>query len=224
MAGRKSLKFNLDNSSRWSGIVLRSLVWSLVLVASTIAASAQETEPSPTVAEPQASATPQDQSEQNPTVAPTPTPESQETPQLLPESKTLPPQPPETVLPRDLIPQGIKPQIPGAILNPASAEQLEKDKVRFRQLRTIAVRNPEAIFYLRQAKLQHTDELKSEYLRVYYVTMCDQMRRLEPRLKLVIDTFENANIGRLSQVSLRPTVPIRDLSRFEAAQRAATSH
>jgi hypothetical protein len=226
LAGRKSLEFNLDNSTRWFRLTLRSLVWSLVLVASTIAASAQETEPSPTVAEPQASATPtpQDQSEQNPTVVPMPTPDSQETPQLLPESKTLPPQPPETVLPRDLIPQGIKPQIPGAILNPASAEQLEKDKVRFRQLRTIAVRNPEAIFYLRQAKLQHTDELKSEYLRVYYITMCDEMRRLEPRLKLLIDTFENANIGRLSQVSVRPTVPIRDLSRFEAAQKAATSH
>ncbi|MEA3146977.1 MAG: hypothetical protein QOI53_2506, partial [Verrucomicrobiota bacterium] len=84
MAGRKSLEFNFDNSRRWSGLVLRSLVWSLVLVASTIAASAQETEPSPTVAEPEASATPQDQSEQNPTVAPTPTPDSQETPQLLP--------------------------------------------------------------------------------------------------------------------------------------------
>jgi hypothetical protein len=224
LAGRKSLEFNLDNSTPRSRFILRYLVWSLVLVASTVAASAQETEPSPTVAVPQASATPQDQSEQNPTVAPTPTSDSQETPQLLPESKTLPPQPPETVLPRDLIPQGTKPQIPGAILNPASAEQQEKDKIRFRQLRTIAVRNPEAIFYLRRAGMQHTDELKCEYLRVYYITMCDEMRKLEPRLKLLIDTFENLNIGRLSQVSVRPTVPVRDLSRFEAAQRAGKPH
>jgi hypothetical protein len=72
--------------------------------------------------------------------------------------------------------------------------------------------------------MQPTDELKCEYLRVYYVTMCDEMRKLEPRLKLLIDTFENLNIGRLSQVSVRPTVPVRDLSRFEAAQRAGKPH
>ena len=137
----------------------------------------------------------------------------------MPESKTLPAQPAETVLPRDLIPEGTKPRIPGSILNPTSAEQLEKDKFRFRQLRTIAVRDPYAVYFWRRARLEHTDEMKREYLRVYYLTMCDEMRKLEPRLKPMIDAFENLNIGRLSQVASRPTVPGRDVPRFEASQR-----
>ena len=52
------------------------------------------------------------------------------------------------------------------------------------------------------------------------LTMCDQMRILEPRLKPMIDTFENLNIGRLSQYNIRPTVPLRDFRRFQAAQGA----
>jgi hypothetical protein len=203
--------------------IMRLPILSLVVIVWTVgAALAQETEPTPTATAPQTSPTPQEQSGGTETALPTPvaspTPESQETPQLLPESKTLPPQPPETALPRDLIPEGTKPRIPGSIPNPTSAEQLEKDRIRFRQLRTIAVRNPFAIYLWRRARLEHTDEMKREYLRVYYITMCDEMRKLEPRLKLMIDTFERANVARLSPLALRPTVPERDVPRFEASQ------
>ena len=202
---------------------MRLPILSIVFLAWNVgAALAQEAEPTPTAAVPQTSPTPQEQSEGTEAASPTPvvspTPESQETPQLLPESKTLPPQPPEAVLPRDLIPEGTKPRIPGSIPNPASAEQVEKDKIRFRQLRTIALRDPYASYLWRRAWLEPTDEMKREYLRVYYITMCDEMRKLEPRLKLMIDTFERANLGRLSQVALRPTVPERDVPRFEASQ------
>jgi len=203
---------------------MRLLISSLTVVLLCFgAASAQETEPTPSATAPQSSPTPEEQSGRTDTASPTPvvspTPESQESPQLLPESKTLPAQPAETVLPRDLIPEGTKPRIPGSILNPTSAEQLEKDKFRFRQLRTIAVRDPYAVYFWRRARLEHTDEMKREYLRVYYLTMCDEMRKLEPRLKPMIDAFENLNIGRLSQVASRPTVPGRDVPRFEASQR-----
>jgi hypothetical protein len=208
---------------------MRLLISSLaVLLFVVAAASAQETEPTPTGAAPQTTATPQQQGGQTQTTSPTPvvspTPEAQEAPQLLPESKTLPTQPPETPLPRDLIPQGAKPQIPGSVPNPTSAEQLDKDRIRFRQLRTIAVRNPYAIYFWRRARLERTDEMKREYLRVYYITMCDEMRKLEPRLKPLIDAFENGNIGRLSPVAIRPTVPERDIPRFEASQRAERPH
>jgi hypothetical protein len=190
-----------------------------VLLLAVGAASAQQTAPTPTASASQATGTPQEAQSPSPapTVSPTPEPQQQE-PQLLPESKTLPPPPAETPLPLDLIPQGIKPQFPGSIPNPASAEQLEKDRIRFRQIRTIAVLNPYAIYFSRRARLARTDEMKREYLRVYYTTMCDQMRKLEPRLKPMIDAFENANIGRASQLALRPTVPARDIPRFKASQ------
>jgi len=118
-----------------------------------------------------------------------------------------------------MMPQGVKPQIPGAVPNPTSAEQLEKDRVRFRQLRTIAARDPYAVFLFRKANTERTDELKREYLRVYYITMCDVMRKLEPRLKSLIDNFEALNISRTAPLGIRPTVPARDVPRYEASLR-----
>jgi len=198
---------------------MRFLISSLmVLLLALGAASAQETEPTPTPSTSQATGA-QSASPAAPAASPTPELQQQE-PQLLPESNAIPFPPPETSLPplpQDLIPQGAKPQFPGSIPNPTSAEQQEKDRIRFRQIRTIAVRNPYAIYFLRRARLASTDEMKREYLRVYFTTMCDQMRKLEPRLKLMIDTFENANIGRASQLVLRPTVPARDIPRFKAS-------
>jgi hypothetical protein len=200
------------------GLHMRFLISSLmVLLLALGAASAQETGPTPT---PSTSQAPDAQSASPAAPAASPTPElQQQEPQLLPESNELPLPPPAAIppLPKDLIPQGAKPRFPGSIPNPTSAEQLEKDRIRFRQIRTIAVRNPYAIYYFRRARLAHTDEMKREYLRVYYTTMCDQMRKLEPRLKLMIDTFENTNIARASQLVLRPTVPARDIPRFKAS-------
>jgi len=200
---------------------MRFLISSLVLLLTVTGASAQEIEATPTAVVPQSTATPPSQAGRAQTASPTPTvsptPAPQEQPPLLPESNALPTQPAETPLPRDLMPQGTKPSIPGSVPNPTSAEQLEKDKFRFRQLRTIAARNPYAIYFLRRARLERTDEMKREYLRVYYITMCDQMRLLEPRLKPMIDGFEIANVARVSQVSQRPTVPERDIPRFEAS-------
>jgi hypothetical protein len=201
---------------------MRLPLWSLAVVLwAAGAALAQETGPTPAAVTPQNSPTSEEQSGETPTASPTPVaspiPESQETPQLLPESKTLPLQPPETVLPRDLIPEGAKPRIPGSTPNPTSAEQLEKDKIRFRQLRTIAVRDPYAIYFWRRARSENTDEMKREYLRVYYITMCEEMRKLEPRLKPMIDAFEASNLARVSPIAARPTVPERDIPRFEAS-------
>lgn len=209
------------------GLLWLSL-FNLVLVVAV--ASAQDAQPTPTEAAPQSTPTPEEQASPAPTTSPaptaSPTPETQGVPELLPESKTLPPQPPQTPLPPDLIPEGTKPPPPGPPpVNPASAEQLEKDKVRFRQIRTIAMRNPFAIYLLRRARQERTDQGQREYLRAYYITMCDQMRKLEPRLKPVIDAFENGNVvGRLSQLYLRPTIPLRDVRRYEAAQAAQNAH
>jgi|ERR1700722_9043941 hypothetical protein len=208
---------------------MRFLKTSLALILlAVVTAAAQESEPTPSATAPQSSPVPEERDGQTgaPAPVPSPTPEGQEAPQLLPEQNVLPAQPTPAqpigpVLPRDLIPEGPKPPFPGATPNPTSVEQLEKDKVRFRQLRTTALRDPYAIYFYRRANLEQTNEMKREYLRVYYVTMCDKMRQLEPRLKTMIDAFENANILRLSQVNSRPTVPGRDLPRFKAAERHA---
>jgi len=200
------------------GLLISSLFNLLFVLA---VASAQNAQPSPTQSLPQPTPTPQQEASPGPSASP----ESQGVPEILPESKALPTQPPETPLPPDLIPGGTKPKPPGPpVPNPASAEQQEKDKVRFRQIRTIAQRNPFAIYLLRRSVLEKTDEGKREYLRDYYTTMCDQMRKLEPRLKPLIDAFEIGNVWRLSQLGIRPTIPLRDIRRYEAAQAAQNVH
>ena len=200
---------------------MRFLISSLIVLLLAVGAvSAQEAAPTPTAPGPQSTVAPKETPSASPAPTVSPAPEvQQQEPELLPESKTLPSPPAETPRLLDLIPQGIKPQFPGSIPNPTSAEQVEKDRIRFRQIRTIAMRNPYAIYFWRRARLAHTDEMKREYLRVYYTTMCDQMRKLEPRLKLTIDAFETANIGRASQIALRPTVPVRDIPRFKAEEK-----
>jgi len=126
---------------------------------------------------------------------------------------------------RDLIPQGIQAILPGSLLPaPGSAEQAEIDKIRFRQIRTIAVRNPYAVYLWRKAQSQKTDELKREYLRAYYLTMCDEMRKLEPRLKGMIDGFEAGYVGRSSPTGQRPTIPGRDIPRYNAIELAPSQH
>jgi hypothetical protein len=145
-------------------------------------------------------------------------------PELLPESKTLPPQAPASQpVPgapelRDLIPEGTLPQMPTAPTKPLASQQ-EQDKVRFRQLRTIAARNPYAIYLWEYAKWAKTEQSRREILRLYYQSMCAQMRRMEPRLKAMIDGFEQATVSKSDQTRVQPTIPIRDLPRWEAQRK-----
>jgi hypothetical protein len=216
---RRTQNSKLKTQNSKLELLLVASLFNLLFVAAV--ASAQNAQPSPTESLPQPTPTPQEESSPAPAASPAP----QGVPELLPESKTLPVQPPQTPLPPDLIPQGAQPKLPGPPApNPASAEQQEKDKVRFRQIRTIAQRDPFAVYLLRRAMLEKTDEGLREYLREYYITMGEHMRKLEPRLKPVIDAFENGNIGRLSQFNIRPTIPLRDIRRYEAAQAAQNAH
>jgi hypothetical protein len=159
-----------------------------------------------------------------PESSPSPTPEPQTAPDLLPESKTLPPLPPDSALPPDLIPERPKPTRNTPLPNPGSEEQREKDNIRFRQVRTIAVRNPFAVYLAKRAAQEKTEEGNREYFRAYYTAMAIQMRTLEPKLKPAIDGFEAGNIGRFSETLIRPTIPLRDLRRYKLAQAAAGSH
>jgi hypothetical protein len=149
-------------------------------------------------------------------------------PELLPESKTLPAQPPASQpVPgapelRDLIPEGTLPQMPTAPTRPLASQQ-EQDKVRFRQLRTTAARNPYAIYLWEYAKWAKTEQSRREILRLYYQSMCAQMRRMEPRLKAMIDGFEQATVSKSDQTRVQPTIPIRDLPRWEAQRKRLQS-
>jgi hypothetical protein len=150
------------------------------------------------------------------------TPEAQPSaPELLPETNQLPPPPPgpeqpkgpppAAPLPYDLIPQGGPTLLPGP--QKPSAAQLLHDRVRFRQLKSLAQNDPFAIRLRWEAARSGTLEGRREYLRAYYQFTSAKMRKIEPRLKPIIDAYEAGQIAGLKQVNIKPTIPLRDLER-----------
>jgi hypothetical protein len=197
------------------------LIAALLFGIASFEGTSRAQEASPGVAESSPSPSPSPAEQAAPEESPAPALPPQTAPDLLPESKTVPPLPPESALPPDLIPERPKAVKTIPLPSPGSAEQLEKDRIRFRQIRTIAVRNSFAIFLAKRANQEKTEEGRREYFRAYYTSMAVHMRKLEPKLKPFIDGFEAGNLGRFSPTGLRPTIPLRDLGRFERLQAAA---
>jgi hypothetical protein len=159
---------------------------------------------------------------------PIPTPPPPATNDLLPENKPLPtpvgPQPSEP----DLLPSTPTPgpspagSASAAGAPPAEtatgkklAEEVLKEKMRFRQIESAAERDPHALEMWNTAKQQYTMEYRREWQRLYYVYVCDVMRKLDPSLKELIDSWEQTHLSAESSHNLRPTVP-RDALRGPA--------
>jgi len=87
------------------------------------------------------------------------------------------------------------------------------DRIRFRQLRTIAQNDPFALKLWSTAQQAPTIDGRREYTRAYYHYVGVRMRALEPRLKAMIDAYETTGITSAIQVNIRPTIPLRDLHR-----------
>jgi hypothetical protein len=91
------------------------------------------------------------------------------------------------------------------------AEQVLKEKMRFRQIESAAERDPHAIELWNTANQQYTMEYRREWQRLYYVYVCDMMRKLDPSLKELIDSWEQTHLSAESSHNLRPTVPRKEL-------------
>jgi hypothetical protein len=159
----------------------------------------------------------------DPQHVPVPTPPPPATNDLLPENKPAPtPVVPEPTQ-RDLIPSTPTPT-PGASPSgsaPAAAEvtptpkklaeQVLKEKMRFRQLESKAERDPHAIELWNTADKQYTMEYRRQWQRLYYVYVCDIMRKLDPSLKELIDSWEETHLSAQSAHNMKPTVPREEL-------------
>jgi hypothetical protein len=115
----------------------------------------------------------------------------QNVPELLPKSNVLPGT--GTRLP-DLGPGSAIPTP-----TPISPEQQKRNESRFAEIRTVAMRSARAIFLLEQSRAALTDEARKNYLRAYYYSVCAEMRRMEPDLKSMINTFEREQIHGLAK-------------------------
>jgi|GEM_PF-7015513 hypothetical protein len=159
----------------------------------------------------------------DPNHLPVPTPPPPATNDLLPENKPAPtpvgPQPSEP----DLLPStptpAPKPKPSGSASAEAEetptpkklAEQVLKEKMRFRQLESTAERDPHAIELLETANHQSTMEYRRQWQRLYYVYVCDIMRKLDPSISDLINDWENTHLSAQSAHNTKPTVPPEEL-------------
>jgi hypothetical protein len=117
---------------------------------------------------------------------PSPEPDSQSTePGLLPEAGKLPAKPPKT----DPIKERLTAEVSG------SAAETE---ARIEKARSIAMESPRALYLLKRAHSSSHSAARRRYLREYYATLADQMRRLDPELRSSINAYEESKIHEIS--------------------------
>ncbi|MBV8213213.1 MAG: hypothetical protein JOZ08_08305 [Verrucomicrobia bacterium] len=156
----------------------------------------------------------------DPQHVPVPTPPPPATNDLLPENKPAPtpvgPQPEQP----DLLPSTPTPGPsasvaavpPEATPTPKKmAEQILKEKMRFRQIESAAERDPHAIEMWNTANKQYTMEYRRQWQRLYYAYVCDIMRKLDPSLSELIGQWEQTHLSAQSLHNTRPTVPRDEL-------------
>src|SRR5258708_32727447 len=111
------------------------------------------------------------------------TPQKQAPTVLLPEPNFLPPPPTQT---------------PGSetVLTMASAEgrRTPQDESRFKEIKDAAIGSARANYLMKEAKGALSSEARKNFMRAYYYTICAQMRRLDPNLKLMIQAYESEAI------------------------------
>jgi hypothetical protein len=102
-------------------------------------------------------------------------------PDLLPESSQLPEHvPAERSTNRKLL----------AI---RATENTEEEQ-RFERIRSQAEKDPHTAYLLKRAKHSSRSATRRNYLRAYYVSLAERMRKLDSRLKSSIETYERAKL------------------------------
>jgi hypothetical protein len=127
-------------------------------------------------------------------------PEPQASPDLLPEPNALP-RGPQFDLPPDFLP-GILPDfletLPPPDENWVSPEQIAKNRQRLHQIKEEGMRSFRAVELLSLSHRALTEESRLMFMRAYYHTVCNQMRKLEPGLRQEIGAYEREQIGSLA--------------------------
>jgi hypothetical protein len=130
--------------------------------------------------------------------------ERQNVPELLPKSNALPgtgarlfDPTPNGDLPNGNVPNGNV--IPTPTPTPISPEQQKKNEARFAEIRSSAMQGARPIFLLQESRSALTDEARRNFLRAYYYSVCAEMRRMEPGLKSMVNTYEQEQIASLAK-------------------------
>ena len=148
----------------------------------------------------------------DPQHAPVPTPPPPPANDLLPSGSPQPTPATPPANPQDLLPATPAPQASPTGSPKKLAEQMLKEKMRFRQLQSIAERDPHAIEMWTTAHRQSTMEYRREWERLYYVYICTMMRKLDPSVSDLIDAWEQNHVSAQSTHNSKPTVPLNEIN------------
>jgi len=128
--------------------------------------------------------------------------------QLLPPPAGLP-LIPEVPLPTDLPPRGRSTESPIKRRDSvtADAEDAVKQRIRIREAKTKAQREPAVQAEWDRANGLRTDFEKRDALKSYYRLLYGRMIKIDPSLKAPVDTLLQQSLARLEQTKIAPTQP-----------------
>ena len=89
----------------------------------------------------------------------------------------------------------------------ADAEDLVKQRIRLREAKTKAQRDPAVQAEWDRAAAVRTDYEKREVLKGYYKLLYGRMAKIDPTLKAPIDAQLQQSLGQLEQTKIAPTQP-----------------
>ena len=89
----------------------------------------------------------------------------------------------------------------------ADAEDLIKQRIRLREAKTKAQRDPAVQAEWDRAAAVRTDYEKREALKSYYKLLYGRMAKVDPALKAPIETQLRESLGQLEQTRIAPTQP-----------------
>lgn len=89
----------------------------------------------------------------------------------------------------------------------ADAEDLVKQRIRLREAKTKAQRDPAVQAEWDRAAAMRTDYEKREVLKGYYKLLYGRMAKIDPTLKAPIETQLQQSLSQLEQTKIAPTQP-----------------
>jgi surface protein G len=180
------------------------------LIAAPLFAQEKPAEPAPLPAEPAAPAEPATPADPAVPMRLEPAPEQLEIP-LIPET-------PETIEK----PRGSALGMPGERLKPnktSTAANEVAERIRFRQAKTKALRDPAVQAEWANSESARTDLEKREALKRYYKLLYARIAKIDSTLKKAIELQQMSSLRRLEQTRIDPTEPLDPDERAAGAGR-----
>jgi len=147
-------------------------------------------------------------------LAPTEAPAADSELPLIPEAPATVPKPPGRAIPQRPTETSKAPAIEKKSKTETASDEL-RQRIRFREVKTRALRDPAVQAEWERAQRAGTDFEKREALKNYYKLLYGRMARIDQSLKPRIAEYQRVAVRRLKQTRVDPTEPLDPQERTE---------